>query len=361
MKLGARIFKTGIAIVLALFLARLLHMPNAVFAGIAAIFAIKPTIYRSYLSIVEQLQGNLIGAIIGVVLVMLFNNNVLVVGLGAIITIIIMLKLKLENNVSLALVTMIALMETPGEHFLQFAGIRFSTLLLGILSAFIVNLIFLPPKYETKLYHSISNVTEDVLRWVRLTSRHAAEHQLLKKDITVLKERMLRVNDFLSMYKEERSYFKKSTIDKQRKAVVYRQMVILLQSSFDILKILHRYEQDLRQLPETVNEQLQELLDSIMGDHEKLILKFLGKIRKDSEIESVQLLEEQRNLLMELFLEEIEAENFLSQVQKFHFMRLLSAIVEYQEQLEHFEKLIDSFQSFHKDKNEVTVEEINED
>ncbi|MBS4175173.1 aromatic acid exporter family protein [Bacillus sp. FJAT-49736] len=361
MKLGARIFKTGIAIVLALFLARLMHMPNAVFAGIAAIFAIKPTIYRSYLSIIEQLQGNIIGAVVGVVLVMLFNNNVLVVGLGAIITIIIMVRLKLENNVSLGLVTMIALMETPGEHFLQFAGIRFSTLLLGILSAFIVNLIFLPPKYETKLYNGISKVTEDVLRWVRLTSRHAAEHQLLKKDIITLKERLLRVNEFLSMYKEERSYFKKSSIDKQRKAVVYRQMVTLLQSSYDILKILHRYEQDFRQLPHTISEQLQELLDSIMGDHEKLLLKFLGKIRKDSEIESIQLMEEQRNQLMEIFLQEVKSEYFPSQVQQFHFMRLLSAIVEYQEQLQHFEKLLDSFQSFHKDKNEVNVIEINEE
>ena len=63
MKLGARIFKTGIAIVLSLYSAQLLHSPSPVFAGIAAIFAIQPTIYRSYLTIIEQIQGNLIGAV----------------------------------------------------------------------------------------------------------------------------------------------------------------------------------------------------------------------------------------------------------------------------------------------------------
>ena len=47
MKLGARILKTGIAIVLALLIAQLIGLPSPVFAGIAAIFAVQPTIYRS--------------------------------------------------------------------------------------------------------------------------------------------------------------------------------------------------------------------------------------------------------------------------------------------------------------------------
>ena len=42
MQLGARVLKTGVAIVFALFLAQLLNMPSPVFAGIAAIFAIQP-------------------------------------------------------------------------------------------------------------------------------------------------------------------------------------------------------------------------------------------------------------------------------------------------------------------------------
>ena len=67
MKLGARVLKTGVAIVFALFLAELLNLPSPVFAGIAAIFAIQPSIYRSYLTILEQIQGNLIGATVAVI------------------------------------------------------------------------------------------------------------------------------------------------------------------------------------------------------------------------------------------------------------------------------------------------------
>ena len=35
---------------------------------------------------------------------------------------------------------------------------------------------------------------------------------------------------------------------------------------------------------------------------------------------------------------------------------LISAVIEYDEQLEHLEKLIVSFQSFHKEDNEISVQ-----
>lgn len=49
MQVGARVLKTGVAIVIALFLAEFFKLPSPVFAGIAAIFAIQPSIYRSYI------------------------------------------------------------------------------------------------------------------------------------------------------------------------------------------------------------------------------------------------------------------------------------------------------------------------
>ena len=104
MKLGARILKTGIAIVLALLIAQLIGLPSPVFAGIAAIFAVQPTIYRSFLSIVEQIQGNTIGAVIATIFVLLFGNNVFIIGLAAILVLALHLKFKLKNAIGLSLV-----------------------------------------------------------------------------------------------------------------------------------------------------------------------------------------------------------------------------------------------------------------
>ncbi|MCM3024479.1 aromatic acid exporter family protein [Heyndrickxia ginsengihumi] len=360
MRVGARIFKTGIAITLALFIAKLLNMPSPVFAGIAATFAIKPTIYRSYLSIIEQVQGNVIGAIIAVILFMAFGNHLIIVGFGAIIIIILMLKLKLENNVSLALVTMIVIMETPGENFLQVAGIRFSTLFLGIMSSFIVNLIFLPPKYEKKLYVRIAHVTEDLLKFIRITSRHEVDYSLLKDEIPEIKERVYKVEQLYTLFKEDRAYSKKKKHDVQRKIVLYKQMVTILNLSFIILKRLYHYKNDIVHLPKEIQEMIQEQIEFLVNEHEKLLLMFLGKVKGNAENQKIG--DQQRNELMDLFHQKLKDETFRADLQSYHIMNLLALLVDYQEELEHLEKLIDVFQTYHKhnDQNDITLAELDE-
>ncbi|WP_433748242.1 FUSC family protein [Falsibacillus pallidus] len=361
MKLGARIFKTGIAIVLALFVAEILHLPSPVFAGIAAIFAVQPTIYRSYLSIIEQIQANLIGAILAVLFVLLLGNHVIFVGLAAIIAITLILKLRIENTIGLSLVTMISIMEAPGENFIQFAVIRFSTIMLGVLSSFIVNLIFLPPKYETKLFYRVSHVTEDMLKWIRLSTRHASENHLLKKDIEKIKERLTKIDQVYLLFKEERSYFKMNIVAKNRKLVVYRQMISTLRRAFEILKRLHRFENEISNLPEEIHQMIQGQLDCLMSYHEQLLLKFVGKVKSDIAFESVHNVCAQRNELMDVFIKRLKTYDFQEDYQPFHLMHLISSILDYNEHLEHLEKLIGSFQSFHVEENEVKIEENHEE
>lgn len=354
MKLGARILKTGIAIVISLYIAQLLDLPSPVFAPIAAIFAVQPTIYRSYLSIIEQIQGNIIGAVIAVIFVMIFGNGAIFVGLAAIIVITINLKLKIENNIGLSLVTLIAIMETQNAEFIQFAVVRFSTIMLGVLAAFIVNLVFLPPKYENKLYFRISSITEEITRWIRFSSRHASEHKLLKNDIDRIKESNIKLEQLYLMYKEERNYFKRNNLVKSRKLVIYRQMISTMKRSLETLKLLHRFENNLLIMSESFQETLQHQLDTLTHHHEQLLLRFIGKIR-------TQPIEENQEYINKVELYDM----FVSQQKNldendpvlYHIMQIISSIIEYGEYVEHLDTLINSFQSFHKKENEVTIEE----
>lgn len=357
MKLGARMLKTGIAITLALYIAQLLNMPSPIFTGIAAIFAIQPTIYRSYLSVVDQVQGNIIGALLAITFVLLFGNHLLIVGLAAIIAIIIMVKLKLENSIRLALVTIIVIMESPAEQFLQAASLRTFSIFIGILSAFIVNLIFLPPKYETKLFQSISGVTEDILKWIRLTTRFASEDQLLKKDIGNIKSRLEQTKLFYSMYEEERRYFKKIDYNKLRKLVIYRQMIQVSQKSFDLLKLQQKYENILYKLPESLQQETRTHLDYLLSYHDQLLLKFLGRVRQEAILEDVLYSETERDQLKDAYIKEIKKTDD-DDFQPYHLMRLLTAIVEYEEQLEQLDLLITSFQTHHEKDSRVNIESI---
>ncbi|MEH7392476.1 FUSC family protein [Bacillus sp. JJ1474] len=355
MKLGARILKTGIAIILSLFLSQVFQLPSPVFAAIAAIFAIQPTIYRSFLSIIEQVQGNAIGALTAVVFVLLFGNDMFIIGLAAIVVITINLKLKIENTIGLALVTMIVIMETPSDEFIQFALIRFSTVMLGVFSAFIVNLLFLPPKYEKKLYFGISDITEETTKWIRLTIRHASEHKLLKNDIGKMKASVRNLDHLYSMYKEERNYFKKDTIPKSRRLVIYRQMISTVKRSLDTLRKLHRFENDLQEMPLDYQNAIQQQLDCLIHHHEHIMLKFIGKVRPNVIFEEGDIFLNRKELF-NLFISQkkeasLEDEDILS-----HNMQIISVIIDYNEQVEHLDKLITSFQTYHKKANEMSIE-----
>ncbi|AEH54377.1 protein of unknown function DUF939 [Heyndrickxia coagulans 2-6] len=356
MRVGARIVKTGIAITIALFIAQLLKMPSPVFAGIAATFAIKPTIYRSYRSIIDQVQGNLIGALLAVIFVMAFGNHFLVVGLGSVLIIILMLKLKLDDTVGLALVTMIVIMETPSDNFLQTAGIRFATLFIGIFSSFLVNLIFLPPKYEARLYVRLTHVTEELLKFIRIAARQEADYQLLKEELPGIKDRVYKVEQLYTLFKEEKIYGKSNRIERQRKVVLYKEMVAILNLSYIILKRLQQYKADIAGLPETFRSMLQEQMEYLVNEHEKMLLMFLGKVKAHAQ--KCDTADKQRNELMDIFLQNLKDETFRADLQSYHVMNLLALLVDYQEELEHLEKLITVSQTYHHEQSELNLDEL---
>ncbi|MGM9925811.1 MAG: aromatic acid exporter family protein [Bacillus sp. (in: firmicutes)] len=359
MKIGARIFKTGIAIVLALGLAQLLHFPSPAFAGIAAIFAIQPTIYRSYRTIIEQLQGNIIGAAIAIGFVLLFGNHVIFVGMAAVIVIIINVKLKTENTISLSIVTVIAIMENQTGNFLDFAFVRFFTVMLGIFSAFVVNLLFIPPKYETKLYYQISNVAEEIYKWIRISTSHVSEPIHIKSEIQATKEQLIKVEQLYLMYKEDREIFKKASLAKSRKLVVYRQMMITTRKALDILNKLNKYENQFHHMPESFQSAIQQQVEYLIIQHQQVQLKYIRKIKSSYEFEKEQGLSHQELLLLFLSLQkEVQDEN---EQDIYHMMALTSAMIEYEEHIEHLDTLISSFQTFHKDDDELKIDTKMED
>ncbi len=357
MKLGARILKTGVAIVLALFLADLLNLPTTIFAGIAAIFAIQPSIYRSYLRIIDQTQGNIIGAVVAITFVLLFGHQLVMIGVAAVVIILIMNKLNLEKSTSMALVMMIAIMEIQDDAFLSYALLRFITVTIGVLSAFLVNLLFMPPKYETKLFQSIYQAQDEIIRWTRLAGRQAAERIATKKAIANLKDLLTEIDQTYLLFKEERSYFKKTTRAKTRKLVIYRQMVTTSRSSYDLLKKLHQYENELMNLPEHFRMMIQERLDVSLTYHEQLHLKFAGTLKAEHSMsDSEEYI--QRHEAMEIFAKEIGVTKELEDFSAYHLLHILSAMLHYEEQLEHLDKLISSLQ---KHRGDEVNEEIQEE
>lgn len=356
MQLGARVFKTGIAIALALYIADVLGLPVPIFAGIAAIFAVQPSIYRSYMTVFEQIQSNLIGAAFAVTFAIIFGNSYFMVGLTTIIAISVMLKLKLQKAIPLALVTIIAIMEIQGDDFLMAAAFRILTIGVGVFSAFAVNLVFLPPKYETRLFTKISTTQDDIIRWIRIGIRHAADHQSLKQAVTSIEEQLTKIDQLFLLFKEERGYTKKAKYAKGRKLVIYRELITTSYKSLYVIRRLYAYEHDIIQLPDHFHMMIQERLDTLLTYHEHLHLKFIGKLKPEQLdwINDDHFIKRQE--VMEIFMTQIYETKRQEDFSTYHLLHLLSAILTYEEHLEHLDTLISSYQTYHGDEIDVKVE-----
>ena len=128
------------------------------------------------------------------------------------------LKLKIEHTIPIALVTVIAILESAGDHFLSFALIRTATVVLGVLLHSSEFNLSCRQNMKQKLVHHIMENTEEILKWIRLSSRQSTDHSTLKDDIDQIKERMIKLDHIYLLYKEERSYLKKNHVCQIKKA-----------------------------------------------------------------------------------------------------------------------------------------------
>ncbi|MDE5414874.1 FUSC family protein [Alkalihalobacterium chitinilyticum] len=360
MKLGARIFKTGLAIILSLYIAIWIGLENPSYAALAATFAVQPSIHRSFQTILEQIQANIIGAVLAVIFVLTFGPEPFVVGLVTVIAIAIIIKLKLEaSTIPLAIVTIIIIMESPVDNFIEFASFRFLLILIGVFSAFIVNMVFIPPRYETKLYHQVVEYTEQTIQWTILLLSRDADHKAMRKDLSMLHEKMVKLENLFLLYKEERNYFIKNKYSKARKVVLFKQMILSSQKISTILKNMERRENELFHMPENLQELIRDQLRLLTDYHNRILLRYAGKVNSQPSPEVLEEIDEGKTNLMESYLELYEQAE-ISKEEWLHLLPIISHIMEYEEKLEHLDHLVDSFFTYHKKDNKVLVQKEEE-
>ncbi|WP_096439709.1 FUSC family protein [Alteribacter populi] len=356
MRLGARILKTGLAITLALYIATWLGFDPPVYAALAAVFAVQPSVYRSLVTILDQIQANVISAVLAVIFVLSFGHEPFVVGVVVVLVIAINLKLGKESIIPLAVVTAIIIMEAPSEDFISFASSRFLLIMIGVGASFLVNLIFLPPKHENQLFHKITDANEQIIQWIRLMTRHEADYSTLKQDLKKLKEAIVKMDNLFLLYKDERTYFKKNEYSRMRKVVLFRQMLHGLSKGMDILQSLSKHENNMQRMPHELQDLVKDQLDELTNYQERILLKYIGKVRPQTTEDLYEEVDSGKRQLTDVFFN-LHEDKRMDRDEWIHFFPVVALIVEYSEELEHLDRLVDSFFTYHKEDNEVEIQE----
>ncbi|NWL88990.1 hypothetical protein DMN77_15635 [Paenibacillus sp. 79R4] len=332
MTFGARMLKTGLAVTLALYAVMWLNLSPPLMAGIAAIFAMQPSIYRSWRYLIDQLQTNVLGAVLAMLGGMLFSNEPIAVGLVCIIVIMICLKLKMGETIGVTLVTVISVMEASGQWV--FALNRLSLSLIGILSAFIINILIIPPKPKVQYEGLIRKAFEQLSLLLRTAVSDEIKETVIHQEKRSLEDAVNSLSEKYKLMEEDQKRLRKPKFSESRQLVIYKQMLKTLHKGYEVLDAIEQhYFQAVRSAE--LNKAFDAHLEQMIKFHEHIMLKFDNKLKPNS-LEAKEFAENNDRFLSEML------ERYAERIDGALRLSIVSAeIYEYGYQLERLNRLAD--------------------
>ncbi|WP_410769324.1 FUSC family protein [Fontibacillus sp. BL9] len=337
MTFGARMLKTGLAVTLALYVVSWFHLSPPVIAAVASIFAMQPSIYRSWRYLLDQLQTNTLGAILAMLGGMLFSNEPIAVGLVCILVIMICLKLKMGDTIGITLVTVVSVMEASGQW--EFALNRFALSLVGIVSAFVINILVFPPKPRVQYIHQIRGTFDQLSLLMRTAISDEIKEAVFRSEKRKLEDTINSLVDKYKLMEEDQKKLKTPKFSESRQLVVYKQMLKTLRKGYEVLDAVEQHYFQAVRTPE-LNQEFDQQLEKLIKFHEHIMLKFDDKL-KPNFLEAEQFEHDNDEFLRGML------DRYAAQREGILRLSIVSAeMYEYGHQLERLNRLADHSQAF---------------
>ncbi|GAB2317790.1 aromatic acid exporter family protein [Alkalibacterium sp. s-m-22] len=361
MKIGARTFKTSLAVFLSLLIPLTLGFEEgASLAGISVVASMQPSVKKSYQTLVDRLVANTIGGFVAVLMTSAFGTSIVIISFATAILIAILHQMKLNNVIGLSTMTLIIIMlSTDGDIYTN-ATIRVLATFIGVGIAFIINRFILPPNYEKKLFHLTNQVTDDLTRFIRVSLRKNVQYSLMRSDLNSIDESISDMKKYLTFLQDtEWSRWRKhGDTSLTRLLVVYRQFIRTTEAAYNLVKTLHQSENVYNHFPEELRVLLRERLETLMSAHEQIILKWNGRVLPQ-EVNFIAYKSDLRITFMQSFFNEASLESYLKNDygQSNTVIHLMSVVLIYEENLQHLNKLVSRYKSSHRN-NVSTVDSL---
>lgn len=353
MKIGARTFKTGLAILLSFIVPPLIGFEDSIgLAAAAVVFSMQPSVQETFIKTRDRLVANIIGGLIAFFVMSYLGDAVVMIAVASALLIALLHQLGLNDVIGLATLTVINIMLSPGENLLLTAVQRVAATLIGIVIAFAVNTFVLPPRYDVKFYNKTVDLTDDTMKYIRQMLRKNAQFPLMTEDLKRLNKEIIVLKKF---HKYMRDPFYKRFISRRyysmlRFLVVSRQSIQANETFYELATIMHESESTMNHLPHDLRMLIRERMETLMTAHEQILLKWNGRILPE-EVNFLTYRRDLRRRFMEAFYTEASSDASMD----FDFskgndlLRTMTKIFEYDNELQHFNKLTNSFVKYERD------------
>lgn len=343
MKIGARVFKTGIAIMISVYLSEFLIPDNsAALAAIAAITTTMPSVTQSFEAFRRRLFSNIIGGVVAVGLMYTIGNSPVAIGIAVMLTIAILNAIKLSDMISLAVITVVAVMLTTAPNFMLIAVYRVLETFIGVLVAFLVNWLIFPPKYDEIFYSTLTDTTNEMLVAIRASLRQNTNFNIMHQDHQQLEGKVKQIEAYFKLMRDELIINKKQRPVAARRLVIFKHMVRLTNRTFNLLRTMHKNDHVYSIFDTELRVMVRERIETLLSAHEQILLKFSGRVPAN-QVRFIEKPIEYRDDYLDHFFAEAKKqlhleENYTTEVNG--VIHIMSAIYLYEEEINKLNNLI---------------------
>ncbi|GIO25904.1 FUSC family protein [Ornithinibacillus bavariensis] len=285
--IGPRMVKTGLAVALTLLVTDLLNLDLEIVAAIAAVLAMQPSIMRSYTYIKEVVISNSIGITFALAGYFLLGNHPLSVGAIVIISIAINIRLGLNKTVSLTVLTIITMM-LSGDHGINYLYIieRLSLVAIGVLAAFIINALIMPPDHKKILFNMIKNTLDRTNFLLRVVSNKTLSIPQMRAEDREIEKRISEAKNYYEIISDERNrLFIRNRWNFFRNIIIYKHMIQVLSKKHTLIRQLEKNINEIDMLPGNKSYLIKKLVLEINTYSENIILLYENKVILDKDLQ----------------------------------------------------------------------------
>lgn len=156
---GMRTLKTGLAVVLTLYIGKTILVSNVFYAVIGTIFAMQNTVKNSFVAGKNRLFGTVLGAVVGYFFALAHIQSPIYIGLAVVVTIVCCNALKINTSIIIAATVCVSILIGIQDHDpLSYSILRTTDTSIGIIVGILVNYFVAQPNYLSRLTAEIEKI-----------------------------------------------------------------------------------------------------------------------------------------------------------------------------------------------------------